>query len=767
MRFWTISFATAIRKGATTDRAHERKLSVGFSAGDNSIIAKNDVARSASGFVALGHDPWFLLKPKHCLRRGWYRLDLKAFLPDGYQPRVYFNFGHGFQERFGCPLYVDGDRYSAIVRAYKPTLSVRLDPVDRAVDFDLKSFTITPANPILLAKLRLLQMLGIVWNLAKAPLGWRMHFADLRRDYLSTRGFVTLPVRYQARSSQDAYLRWIRARDYSPERGRAKLEAEIQKLAAPPLISVLMPVYNPEIDHLNKAIDSVSRQIYPNWELCIADDGSTDPAIRRTILSWVQRDRRIKVIFRGKNGHISEATNSAFALAKGEWVALLDHDDLLREHALAEVALTLSRDPTIELVYSDEDKIDSRGRRADPHFKPDFSIDLLRSMNYLNHLTVHRSENIRMVGGWRRGFEGSQDYDLNLRIIERIPASSISHIPKILYHWRTSAGSTASDTSEKSYAYQNGLKALAEHIERCQLPAQAEPLESTPYFRIRYHVPEPAPLVSLIIPTRDGVHLLETSIGSVLQKTTYKNYEIIVVDNGSSKPETHRFFKNISSDHANIRIIRYDREFNYSAINNFAVQHARGTVLGLLNNDIEVISPDWLTAMVARAVMPEVGCVGAKLYYPDGTIQHGGVILGLGSVAGHAHKHFPRNAAGYFARLLLQQNLSAVTAACLVVRKDVYLEVGGLEEQNLPVAFNDVDFCLRVREAGYLNVFTPFAELYHHESVSRGNDSSPEKMERSIREIAFMRARWGRRLDADPYYSPNLTLQREDFSYAE
>jgi len=594
-----------------------------------------------------------------------------------------------------------------------------------------------------------------------------MHLADLRRGYLSTRGFVTLPVSYRARNLEDAYRRWIRAKDYNPERDRAKLEFELQKLTASPHISTLMPVYNPDIDHLDAAIASVTRQIYPNWELCIADDGSTNPAVRKKILSWVQKDGRIKVIFRGVNGHISEATNSAFALATGEWIALLDHDDLLREHALAEVALAISRDPATQIVYSDEDKIDSHRRRSEPHFKPDFSIDLLRSMNYFNHLSVHRAENIRAVGGWRRGFEGSQDYDLNLRIIELVPAASIRHIPKILYHWRTAAGSTASSTSAKSYAYSNGLRALEEHIERCNLPARAEALSNPPYFRMRYHVPEPGPLVSLIIPTRDAVNLLRTSIGSILEKTTYRNYEILVIDNRSSRPDTFSFFKKISAEHPSIRILPYEHDFNYSAINNFAVQHAGGTVIGLLNNDIEVISPDWLSEMVSHAFRPEVGCIGAKLYYPNNTVQHGGVILGIGSVAGHAHKHFPRPADGYFARLQVQQNLSAVTAACLVVRKDIYLEVGGLEEEHLPVAFNDVDFCLRVREAGYLNVFTPFAELYHHESVSRGDDNTPEKMERFNREVAYMRARWGRLLDADPYYSPNLTLHREDFSFAE
>ena len=463
------------------------------------------------------------------------------------------------------------------------------------------------------------------------------------------------------------------------------------------------------------------------------------------------------------NGHISAATNSAFALANGEWIALLDHDDLLPEHALAEMALAIDRNPDAQLLYSDEDKIDERGR-SQPHFKPDFSLDLLRSMNYFNHLTVHRAENIRAVGGWREGFEGSQDYDLNLRIVERIPPSTICHIPKILYHWRMAPGSTAASPSEKSYAFANGMKALRDHVERCALSGAAEPLPEAPYYRLRYSVPQPPPLVSVIIPTRDAVDLLELGIGSILEKTTYPDYEILIVDNRSQMRETVQFFKDITTTHTNVRVLAYDEAFNFSAINNFAVSHARGSVLVLLNNDIEVITPDWLDEMVGHAMRPEVGCVGAKLLYPGGSVQHGGVILGIGGVAGHAHKYFPPDADGYISRLKVQQNLSAVTAACLAVRKDVYLQVGGLEEENLRVAFNDVDFCLRVRAAGYLNVFTPFARLYHHESISRGLDNTPEKMERFNREVVYMRSRWGPLLDADPYYSPNLTLHTEDFA---
>ncbi len=527
-----------------------------------------------------------------------------------------------------------------------------------------------------------------------------------------------------------------------------------------------MPTYNTPAPLLCEAIDSVLSQIYPHWQLCIADDASTAPHVREILTEYAQGDSRIRLVLREENGHISAATNSAFGTAEGDWIALLDHDDILRPHALAEVALEIERHPDAELIYSDEDKLDMRGRRYDAYFKPDFSRELFRSQNYLNHLTVHRAANIRAVGGWRKGFEGSQDYDINLRILERIDQCRIRHIPKILYHWRAVEGSTATAGGEKNYAYDAGLRALREHAERLKLPAVVEPAPDTPFYRMHFSVPRPAPLVSLIIPTRDKVELLRGCIDSIRRKTTYAAYEIIVVDNGSVEPATLAYFEEIARLD-NVRILSWDKPFNYSAINNHAVSEANGEIVGLVNNDIEVISPDWLTEMVSWAAQEDIGCVGAKLYYADDTVQHAGVVLGIGGVAGHSHKHYPRVHRGYFSRLKVLQNLSAVTAACLIVRKDVYESVGGLNEVDLTVAFNDVDFCLRVREAGYANVWTPYAELYHLESVSRGVEDSVEKQERFRKEVNFMMNRWGSALTTDPAYSANLTLLREDFSLRE
>ena len=566
------------------------------------------------------------------------------------------------------------------------------------------------------------------------------------------------------RSRLDGYDLWLadcEARDASNEAG---LRRRLADLADPPSISVVMPVYNVSDRWLRDAIASVQAQVYPHWELCIADDGSSHPHIARRLKQAAAADSRIRVTFLKERGHISRASNAALETAQGEWIALLDHDDLLHPHALGEVALEIAQHPSVQLIYTDEDKIDERGRRYDPYFKPDFSRELFRSQNYLNHLTVHRAANIRDTGGWREGYEGSQDYDLNLRIFERIAPQNIRHIPKVLYHWRASRGSAAQDAGSKDYAHAAGLRALQDHVRRTGLAAAVEGTPDMPYYRVKMRVPEPQPRVSLIVPTRDRVELLRTCVESILDRTSYGNFEILVVDNQSRDPAACAYLDRLRTMR-NVRVLSFDRPFNFSAINNFAAAQASGSVLGLINNDIDVLSPDWLTEMVSWAMLPDVGCVGAKLYYPDGTIQHGGVILGIGGVAGHAHKYFPRGSGGYFGRLKLVQNLSAVTGACLVVRKDVYESVGGLNETDLAIAFNDVDFCLRVREAGYVNLWTPYAELYHSESRSRGAEDTPEKVARFNREVQYMTATWAGRLQRDPYYSVNLTSDHEDYSF--
>jgi len=568
------------------------------------------------------------------------------------------------------------------------------------------------------------------------------------------------------RSSSRNYSKWIRCYDRLSDEIRTKMQQSINDLAFRPLISVVMPCYNPKPEWLREAIESVRRQIYLKWELCIADDASTDPAIRSILEDYSRSDVRIKVVFREINGHISAASNSALELAAGEYVVLLDHDDILAEQALFLVAEAINRHPDAGLIYSDEDKITESGMRRDPYFKCDWNYDLFLSQNMICHLGVYKVGLLRKIGGFREGLEGAQDYDLALRCIEQLDSSQIVHIPRVLYHWRVHQNSAAQNANAKPYAYVAAERALNEHLARKGISAQAERLPNCSWNRVRYTLPEPAPLVTLIIPTRNSLDLIRQCVSSILEKTDYPNYEILIVDNGSDDPQTLAYFDIIGSD-PRIRILRDDRPFNYSTLNNRVVQEARGELVGLINNDIEVISPDWLTEMVSIALQPGVGAVGARLWYPNNTLQHGGVVLlGLDVVAGHSHKHLSKGNPGYSGRAILQQSFSAVTGACFVVRRSTYIEVGGFEEENLKIAFGDVDFCLRVREAGYRNVWTPYAELYHHESATRGGENTPEKQARFAGEIRYMQDRWGSLLLNDPAYSPNLTLEREDFSYA-
>ena len=580
--------------------------------------------------------------------------------------------------------------------------------------------------------------------------------------FVATGGQV-IPAVSSAEFDRNDYAEWMRRYDTLTDEMRASIKHSISGFVNKPLISVLMPTYNPKEEWLIAAIESVRNQIYPNWQLCIADDASTNPAVREILEDYIKKDSRIKVVFREQNGHISAASNSALEVCTGDWVALLDHDDLLSEHALYWVADAINQHSDVQLIYSDEDKIDEVGRRFEPYFKCDWNVDLFYSHNMFSHLGVYKAELVRQVNGFKVGLEGSQDYDLALRCIEYINPTQIHHIPRVLYHWRIHAESTALALDAKPYAMLAGEKALNQHLQRKGIEARAELIGYG--FRIHYSLPSNQPKVSLIIPTRNGLNLIRTCVESILKKTTYSNYEILIIDNGSDDPEVLSFFERVITD-ARVKVVVDNRPFNYSALNNAAVKLAQGSYIGLLNNDLEVISPDWLSEMVSIALQPKVGAVGAKLWYPNNTLQHGGVIIGLGGVAGHAHCGMPHGQCGYFARAKLIQTLTAVTAACLIIKKSIYLEVDGLDETNLKIAFNDVDFCLRVREANYRNVWTPYAELYHHESASRGFEDTPEKQKRFNDEVLYMHKTWGSALEIDPAYSPNLTLQYGDFSYA-
>lgn len=564
-------------------------------------------------------------------------------------------------------------------------------------------------------------------------------------------------------SDRNDYAQWVAYYDTLDDDKRWRMKEDIRGWKDKPLISIIMPVYNPPLALLNEAVESVRRQIYPNWELCIADDASSDPEVSQALRSHAAQDSRIKVVFRERNGHISEASNSALELAKGEFIALMDNDDLLAEQALYWVVKSIKDHPDAALLYSDEDKIDEAGRRSSPYFKPSWNKFLFRSQNMVCHLGVYRASLVRELKGFREGYEGSQDYDLALRCMERIEPAQIVHIPRVLYHWRVHQGSTALAGNEKPYAAIAGVKALADHLERSSCTGEVE-LLPTGMYRVHYSLPDAAPLVSLIIPTRNAHLLVKQCIDSIIELTSYPQYEIILIDNGSDDPAALAYFTSLEALE-NVRVIHDGRPFNYSALNNRAVEIARGELVALINNDIEVITPDWLSELVAVALQPGVGAVGARLWYPDDRLQHGGVIVGVGGVAGHSHKYLPKGDHGYFCRAELLQEFSAVTAACLVVRKAVFEAVGGLDEEHLVIAFNDVDFCLRLQEAGYVNVWTPYAELYHHESATRGLEDTPEKKARFASEVAYMKRRWPR-IQEDYAYNPNLTLDHEDFGLA-
>ncbi|MCW2284369.1 glycosyltransferase involved in cell wall biosynthesis [Rhodoblastus acidophilus] len=564
------------------------------------------------------------------------------------------------------------------------------------------------------------------------------------------------------------YRQWYDAHVAMTVQRRHEILQSIVSLPRLPLISILMPAYNTEPRMLRAAIESVRAQLYPHWELCIADDCSTNEETKRVLDEYARLDVRVVVINRERNGHISEATNSALRQATGEYIALMDHDDELTEDALFYMAKAIN-ETGAELLYSDEDKIDTGKVLFEPHFKPAFNYTLLLSYNYICHFVVVKRDLAVKIGGFRTETNGAQDHDFLLRLCEHLKRDKIVHVPRVLYHWRAHQASTALDVGAKDYVIAAAKRALSDHLRATGFP-EVTVIPENGYYHVRWPVPAEHPRVSVVIPTRDCADILSLCLVSLLNRTDYDNFEIIIIDNGSVEPATAALFEEACKD-SRVRVVSYDRPFNYSAICNFGVEHATGDLLLMMNNDIEVRpgNEDWLKEMVAQVLRPEIGAVGAKLLYPNGKVQHAGVILGLGGrpenpgVAGHSHKYADGHEGGYFNRLVVAQELSACTAACLLIRREVFESVGGFDQISLPVAFNDVDLCLRIREAGWGIVYAPHATLVHHESYSRGEDNTPAKIVRAQREVAYMRRRWGDALDNDPAYSPSLTLAREDF----
>jgi GT2 family glycosyltransferase len=558
------------------------------------------------------------------------------------------------------------------------------------------------------------------------------------------------PLPYTPWHDTAEYSQWIQQFDTLSPSTVAEMQTTLEQWSYRPMISILMPIA--DANWLQRAIESVQKQIYPDFELLLIHQDFVDSSVKKTdLLAYTAIDQRIKLIEAPKT--LAMALNHALATGHGEFLALMGGDDQLPSQALYKIVETLNADSETDLIYTDSDKLNAQQQRCDPYFKSDWNPDLFYSQNFIRHLAVYRRRLVDDIGGFRSDYPGSEDYDLALRMIERIDEARIRHIRQILYHQSSSDSSSVKNTA---------IQALQAHFER--LGQSVNVVDAIAgHTRVIYPLPNQPPLVSIIIPTRDQLKLLRGTVNGLLNQTDYKNIEIIIIDNGSVESETLDYLTNIQKNR-HILVIRDAAPFNYSRLNNLGVSHANGEIIGLMNNDLEMISDQWLTEMVSHALRAEIGAVGAKLYYTNNTIQHAGVIVGLGGMAGHGFKFLAKEASGYYWRPFLIQNYSAVTAACLMMRRQVFEQVGGLEEKHLKVAFNDVDLCLRIREHGYRIVWTPYAELYHLESASRGMDDTPAKFWRLQQELKYMKSRWGETLSNDPYYNPNLTREYEDFS---
>ncbi len=732
---------------------------------------------------ATGNDPQFRVR-KGRLLPGWYMLEVGLEHPwPQVSCRLYLDLGSGFDEANSLPLSLMSGRIAKrLFQVPHRLCGLRFDPLDRPGLFSVLHFRIVWLPPYFAHDRLLRRLLRHRYNSghgygdpdrapASSPRALRRHFRrqarTLRRPWLelALEAYAqTFPRHWHpSRQQPQVYRDWL-ARAEHQQPSVALVQRLITRLRCQPLISILLPTFNTPADWLRACVDSVRAQSYPHWQLCIVDDGSTHAETRRLLAALAKQDARIEVQYCDENRGIAVASNQALTIARGELTAFLDHDDCLAPNALYSVVRALSRHPDACLLYSDEDKIDHDGERFEPHFKPDWNPDLALVQNYVNHLVVYRTRLLRALGGLHTGLDGSQDHDLLLRAWRRIgDPAAIVHIPRILYHWRACDGSTAADPAQKPETSLAGLAALSAHLAAVHPDAKAELGPIANSYRVRWPLPASPPLVSVLLPTRDRLDLLAPCVEAVLERTDYPAIELLVIDNASQCQATLDYLQALQQD-PRVSVLQWPDRFNFSAIINAAATKARGELLLLLNNDVTPIRHDWLAEMASQALRPEIGCVGAKLLFPDDRVQHGGVILGIGGVAGHAHKLFHRTEPGYFSRLQLVQNLSAVTAACLLLRRELFQRLGGFDADRLPVSFNDVDLCLRVRDAGYRNLWTPAAELYHQESASRGADDSPEKQARFAAEVAWMQKRWGRRLQRDPAYNPNLTLQHEDFS---
>ena len=563
------------------------------------------------------------------------------------------------------------------------------------------------------------------------------------------------------RQGPPSYQKWIR--HHLPDRN----ELEKQKKTSfgyRPKISFVVPLYKTPEKYLRRLTESFQEQTYSNWELCFSDGSGAQSPLTELLKELTAKDNRIKYVSHEESLQISENTNSAIEIATGDFIAFADHDDELTPNALFECVKAINEKPQTLVIYTDEDKMSMDGHKFfQPHFKPDYNPDLLCTVNYICHLFVVSRKVIEKVGGLRSEFDGAQDYDFVLRCVEAVKDEEICHIPKILYHWRCHEDSTAENPESKLYAFEAGRRAVQAHYERTGIHAEVFKGEYLGLYRTKF-IRDHDPLISIIIPNKDHIDDLKRCMESIEQKSTYKNYEYIIVENNSTDSATFEYYKKLEAENPKVRMVYWDGVFNYSAINNYGASFAKGEYLLLLNNDTEIINPDCLEELLGYCMRKDVGAVGARLYYEDDTIQHAGVVIGFGGIAGHCFVQQKRGTTGYCHRIICAQDYSAVTAACMMVKKSAFDAVGGLSEE-LAVAFNDIDFCMKLRKAEYLIVYNPYAELYHYESKSRGLEDTPEKVARFNKEIATFEKKWPEILEnGDPYYSPNLTLKSQDFS---
>ncbi len=574
--------------------------------------------------------------------------------------------------------------------------------------------------------------------------GWRVTWIEMKR-YM---------VMGTAAEPENLYQMWIENNEPTKEEIE---EQRNKKFKLNPKISIIIPMYNTPLNFFKELVDSLIDQTYTNWELCLAD-GS--PEKNQKLEKIYKKDERIKYKFIGENKGIAGNTNEALSLVTGDFVALLDHDDLLPIFSLYEIVKCINENPDVEFIYTDEDKFEKiGGKRYDPYFKSDFAPDTLRANNFICHFSVFKKELINKLGGFRNEYDGAQDYDILLRMSEE--TNNIIHIPKILYHWRVHSLSTAkSGGTAKPYAYEAGIKAIQDHIDRIGLKGTVESGNTLGTYKVNYEI-QGNPKVSIVIPNKDYIKTLKVCLNSIKKLTTYENYEIIIVENNSEEKETFEYYKKIDGKDK-IKVVYFpEKEFNYSKIINFGVKNSTGEYIVQLNNDTELLTPNWLQEMLGFAQRDDVGAVGAELFYPDNTIQHAGIIIGIGGVAGHVFKNLPKGIHGYFSKDAMIQNLSAVTAACIMTPKSVYDEVGYMDEK-FKVAFNDVDFCLKIRQTGKLIVYNPYVQFTHYESKSRGFEDTPEKKKRFQSEIDRFHDKWQSVLEkGDPYYNKNLRLDND------